>query len=310
MKKRYSGVVIPAITPLTESHELDKEGVKNMFANFHANNVEPFILGTTGEAASLPITVKFDYIKLAGELKQGTDKLYVGVASNRFEESVSLAKYAFENGADAVAAHLPSYYKLSDAQVKNYYEQLAGQCGGPLIIYNIPATTHMSISLKLIDELSYHDNIVGVKDSEQNEERVRESIKLWKDREDFSYFLGWAARSADALLNGSDGLIPSTGNLFPGVYNAMMEAVKNGDHDLVYAFQKKSDMLGKLYQSGRLLGESLWALKVLMYESKLCLPYVMPPLYPQSADDEAQLIKTLHEIRDNEGLNLKIDICD
>jgi 4-hydroxy-tetrahydrodipicolinate synthase len=310
MKKKYSGVVIPAISPLTESLELDKAGVKNMFANFRANSVMPFILGTTGEASSLPTELKCDYMKLAGQLKQPTDMLYVGVASNQFEESVYLARCAFDNGADAVAAHLPTYYKLSEYQMKKYYEQLADKCDGPLIIYNIPATTHMSLPLKVIDELSYHDNIVGVKDSEQNDERLRESIKLWKDREDFSYFLGWAARSADALLNGSDGLIPSSGNLFPGIYNEMAQAAVLGNRDQVYALQKKSDIVGRLYQSGRLLGESLWALKVLMYQLGICQPYVMPPLQPQSAEEEMHLIKTLKELMKNEGLKLKVDICD
>ena len=310
MKKKYNGVIIPAVTPLTADYSLDIPGVKNMFANFRANDVMAFILGTTGEAASLPDDVKYNYIKLAGELKQPTDQLYVGIASNRFEESVALAKYAFENGADAVAANLPSYYKLSDSQITNYYQQLADQCTGPLIIYNIPATTHMSIPLKVIDELSYHPNIVGVKDSEQSDERLKESLILWKEREDFSYFLGWAARSEYALLNGSDGIIPSSGNLFPGIYNDMAQAAKLGDKERVHVLQKKSDTAGRLYQAGRLLGESLWALKILMHESGICQPNVMCPLQPQSAEEEAKLIKTLHEVVKNEGLDLKIDICD
>jgi len=90
----------------------------------------------------------------------------------------------------------------------------------------------------------------------------------------------------------------------------MAQAAKIGDKDAVYALQRKSDMVGKLYQSGRLLGESLWALKVLMFESGLCQSHVMPPLQPQSAEEEAHLVKTLHEVIKNEGLNLKIDICD
>lgn len=77
MKKKYNGVIIPAVTPLMADYTLDRQGVKNMFANFKANDVMAFILGTTGEAASLPIEVKYDYIKLAGELKQPTDQLYV-----------------------------------------------------------------------------------------------------------------------------------------------------------------------------------------------------------------------------------------
>ena len=310
MKKKYNGIVVPALSPLTESFGLDSAGVKNMFANFRANNVSPFILGTTGEAASLPTSVKYDYIKLAGKLKQGNDALYVGIAANCFEESVALAKYSFDHGADAVAAHLPSYYKLSEYQVKRYFEQLADKCGGPLIMYNIPATTHMSLPLTLVDELSHHDNIVGIKDSEQNDERLKESLKLWKNRSDFSYFLGWAARSSEALLNGSDGLIPSTGNLFPMVYSEMKLAAEAGNLDLVYALQHKSDVLGRLYQSGRLLGESLWALKVLMSEAGLCQSYVMPPLRPQGAAEEEQLLKNFQELLKAEGLDIKVNICE
>jgi dihydrodipicolinate synthase/N-acetylneuraminate lyase len=304
IKKKYQGVVIPAVTPVTESFKLDEGGVENMFSNFHSNGVYPFILGTTGESSSLCTELKNNYIKLAGKLKRPGDMLYAGIASNCFDESVELAKYCFDNGVDAVVANLPSYYRLSDGQVKKYFEQLVEQCNGPLIIYNIPATTHMSISLDVIDELSHHENIVATKDSERSDERLKESLKLWADRKDFSHFLGWAGRSAEAILNGSDGLVPSTGNLHPGIYNEMKLAALSGDADKVHALQKQSDILGNLYQSGRLLGESLWALKVLMNEAGLCQPYVVPPLQPSDDSEAIALIKGLHEIMELEGLKI------
>src|SRR5688500_20096489 len=106
--------------------------------------------------------------------------------------------------------------------MKQYLETLADAIALPLVIYNIPATTHMSIPLNLIDELSHHPNVIATKDSERSEERLKQSLELWKDRNDFSHFLGWAAKSAEALINGSDGLIPSTGNLVPEVYSEMV----------------------------------------------------------------------------------------
>jgi 4-hydroxy-tetrahydrodipicolinate synthase len=136
----------------------------------------------------------------------------------------------------------------------------------------------MSIPLALIDELSQHATIVGLKDSERSEERMLESLKLWKDRTDFHYILGWAAKSADALLNGADGLVPSTGNLYPEVYEDMLKAFEQGDKDKMFAMQQLSDEYGVLYQSNRTLGESLHALKLLMKEKGLCSAYVMPPL--------------------------------
>src|SRR5690349_5096021 len=180
-KKKYAGLIVPTITPLTSKHKLDHEAVEKMFDNFSRNGVMPFIIGTTGEASSLPIEVKKDFIERACRLKKNGTLLYAGISSNVFEESVELAKYCFDKGIDVVAANLPSYYLLSDLQVQQYFEQLADAVRGPLIIYNIPATTHMSIPLSLIDHLSYHDNIVGTKDSERNDERLKQSLELWRN---------------------------------------------------------------------------------------------------------------------------------
>ena len=74
-KKKYQGVVIPAVTPLTSAQTLDEHAVKKMWAYFHANHVMPFILGTTGEASSLPAAVKYHYIQLAAKLKKPGDTL-------------------------------------------------------------------------------------------------------------------------------------------------------------------------------------------------------------------------------------------
>jgi dihydrodipicolinate synthase/N-acetylneuraminate lyase len=64
-KKKYSGVVIPAVTPLTAGFKLDHAAVETMFANFYKHQVSPFILGTTGESVSLPNQLKLDYLQAA-----------------------------------------------------------------------------------------------------------------------------------------------------------------------------------------------------------------------------------------------------
>ena len=90
-QKKYKGVVVPAVTPLasptTNRLSLDAEAVERMFANFRQHQVMPFILGTTGEAASLPQSIKQDYLKVAARVKQSGDVLYAGISSNIMEES-------------------------------------------------------------------------------------------------------------------------------------------------------------------------------------------------------------------------------
>jgi 4-hydroxy-tetrahydrodipicolinate synthase len=276
--KRYQGVIIPAVTPLTEDRMLDRDGVAKLLTHFRKEGAMPFILGTTGEASSLPAALKHEYVRLAAREKLPGEILYAGISSNCQEESVEMAQRYLEAGADVLVAALPSYYGLREAQMSKYFEQLADRIGGPLVIYNIPSTTHMSIPLTVINELSRHPNIVGTKDSERNEDRLAASLDLWAGREDFSHFLGWAAKSAVAILGGSDGLVPSTGNINPGVYRELYAAGCNGDRESATLWQQMSDTLGELYQAGRMLGDSLAALKVILHEAALCQPYVMPPL--------------------------------
>ncbi len=295
--KKFKGIIVPAVTPLTASFKIDEAAVEKIFSQFYQHSISPFILGTTGESASLPLSVKEEYVKAAEKNKKTGSVLYAGISSNVFEESVEFATFCADHGVDAVAATLPSYYALTEAQMKKYFEKLADAVPLPMIIYNIPATTHMSIPLQLIDELSHHPDIIATKDSERSDERLQKSLELWKDREDFGHFLGWAAKSAEALIGGSDGLIPSTGNLVPDIYDVMLQAVEQGDHSKANEMQRLSDAYGNLYQGGKTLGESLWALKVLMNEKNLCKPFVMPPLQPMPEDEKQKLIKSFKEFK-------------
>lgn len=277
-EKKYKGVIVPAITPLTEKLQLDEAAVEKLFASFYHHNISPFILGTTGEFSSLPLQLKKDYVLAAEKNKKMGTLLYAGIGSNVLAESIEFAAFCCLHAVDVLVATLPSYYPLTEKQMLQYFKSLADNISLPLFIYNIPATTHMSIPLSVIDELSRRENIVGIKDSERSEERMQESLNLWKDRPDFHYILGWAAKSADALLLGADGLVPSTGNLYPEIYADMLQAFEQSDNEKLFALQKLSDDYGALYQSNRTLGESLLELKTLMNKKGLCEAIVMPPL--------------------------------
>lgn len=294
--KRYKGIIVPAITPFTARYELDEKAVEKIWTLFYEFSVSPFILGTTGESASLSWELKRKYVKKATAIKKKGALLYAGISSNCTDESVDFAKFCIDNGVDALVATVPSYYVLSESQTRKFFIDLAETVKAPLVIYNIPATTHASIPLSLIDELSHHEYIVAIKDSERNGERIQRSLELWKDRKDFSYLLGWAAKSVEALIGGCDGLIPSTANLVPEIYAAMLRAVEEGNHQKAYEMQQGSDIYGRLYQEGKTLGESLWALKVLMKEKGLCESIVMPPLQPLSKEEENKLVQELHKL--------------
>ncbi len=278
VEKKYSGVVVPMVTPFNSNFSIDENAVAKIMQSFEYNNVQPFILGTTGEAASIPIALQNDLIKIAAKNKTANTILYAGISSNSTLQTIENANFCADNNVDVVVATVPAYFALTNSQIINYFETLANKSNLPVIIYNIPATTNVSLNLEILDELSKHPNIVGIKDSERSEERLTKSIALWKDRNECSFLIGWAAKSAEGLLVGADGIIPSTGNLTPKLYNDLYFAAQKKDAQTTYALQKLSDEIGATYQSNRTLGESLKALKMLMKENGLCEDYMMPPL--------------------------------
>jgi dihydrodipicolinate synthase/N-acetylneuraminate lyase len=296
INRREQYVIVPLVTPLTENYALDEAAVEKILVYIQEDGCQPFILGTTGEASSLPFSVKKAYISKAVSLKNKFIPLYVGIGSNCVNDSVELARLAFDMGADTVVATLPSYYQLTDSQMMQYFEKLADSIPGSLMIYNIPSTTHMSIPLKVIDELSRHEKIVGVKDSERSDDRLNQSLDLWSKREDFGFYVGWAARSAYALEKGCHGIVPSTGNINPELYTGINFCVYIDDMENANRDQKISDQLGDIYQSGKTLGESLAALKALMKIAGFCDSHMMPPLEKVSPEEEIKLRKAYKEI--------------
>lgn len=297
-------IIVPVVAPLKQDLSLDREAVRRIFMFLHENHACPFILGTTGEAASLSKSFRDEYLEVAAESKAEGQHWYVGVSSNILEESISISQQAHRLGVTAIAATLPTYYQLSVYQMERYFMQLADACSAGLIVYNIPATTHMSLPLDLIERLSTHENIVGIKDSERNMERLQDSLNRWSDREDFKHYIGWAGAAGFALLNGSSGVVPSTGNFAPSVYVQMCEAAERQDVGLVKMMQKQSDELGNLYQANKSLGESLWALKVLMKELGLCEEYMMPPLNSLGDKERQEILRGFHELINNQHIKL------
>jgi dihydrodipicolinate synthase/N-acetylneuraminate lyase len=294
--KKYAGVIIPLVTPFTEDLKIDTSAAVKIIESFTNNNAKPLIFGTTGESASIPEELKVKFLNDIKKEFSDKIKIYAVISDNCMFNSIEAAKKYFDLGIDTTVALLPSYYHLTQAQILNYFEQLIEKIPGKLFIYNIPATTHISISLDVIDKLSRHERIVGVKDSERDLERLKESIHLWKDREDFSHFVGWGAQCFNAMWEGSDGIIPSTGNFSPSVFKDMYEAVLEGEKKKGEIAQDISMEISAIYQKNKTLGESLAALKVMMNEIDLCGTTMMPPLTELDEKETSLLRETTREI--------------
>ena len=291
-RKKYSGVVVPMVTPLTESKKVDVAAVEEIVMSFSNNHLSPLVLGTTGESASFGAKEGVELVKAAVASKGLNQHIYAGLVGNNVQHLINCGKRFFDLGADVVVATLPSYYILTPDQMIAFYERLADSLPGPLMMYNIKATTQMSIPLEVVERLSRHENISGLKDSERDVERLQKCINTYKERKDFSFFCGWGGQSANSLKWGADGIVPSTGNIVPEKYKQLYLAAIQQDYEKAEHLQAKTDEVAKIYQEGRTLGQSLAALKVMMGVADLCKPYMMPPL-TELSEEEAEKIRKI-----------------
>jgi len=286
---RIQGTIVPMVTPFTANGELDEPAVERIATHLAAHDLGIFVLGTTGEGPSLPGAARRRIVEITVATAGHRVPVCAGIGDNCLTDATTAARDYLRLKVDAVVAQLPSYYPLSADEMEAYFRALAHGVPGPLMLYNIPGTTHMSVPLDVVGRLSALTNVVGFKDSEAGGDRPEKLAAMLRGREGFSLFMGVAAQATRALRLGFDGSVPSSGNLAPRVWRDLLTAARAGDWTRALVLQQEADAAAAIYQGGRSLGQSLAALKAAMAVLGLCTPHMAPPLLTVGPDEQAAI---------------------
>lgn len=280
---KLGGVVVPLVTPITSDGQLDFAALDRLIEFQIADGVGGLLLlGTTGEGPCVPRPLRRPFVEQAVATARKRLRIYANVTENSLADTLAGAKEFFSVGADAVAALPPFYFPPRPAELTAWFRALLEASPGPVLLYNIPTTTHVSIPLEAIGELVGHPSFVGLKDSENDAQRHAELLRRFGGRTDFSLFCGVGALMAQDLRSGMDGIVPSVGNLIPGVCQRLCAAAQRGDWTEATRHAEGMNAVAALYQKGRTLAQSLAAIKGLLHLRGLCSPAVFPPLLPVS----------------------------
>jgi 4-hydroxy-tetrahydrodipicolinate synthase len=276
---KYCGVVVPMISPFTPAGEIDEPAVGRIVEVLVGGGIGGiFPLGTTGEASSIHPDDKCRLVEATVKHVNQRAMVYAGIAGNCLRESLEAASEYKDLGVDAVVAHMPSYYPLSDAEIEQYFQRLADKVPLPLVLYNIPVTTHHQIALGVVERLMNHGNIVAIKDSSGDAKRLTEMLAMTGGRGGFPVLLGSSVTFTHGLRHGGVGLVPSGGHLVPREYQAMYLAAMNKQWNEVERLQQETDEVCAQYLKGRSLGQGLAMLKVLLEKRGVCGRTMLPPL--------------------------------
>jgi dihydrodipicolinate synthase/N-acetylneuraminate lyase len=137
------------------------------------------VLGSTGEAVMLDDAESRDVLRVAAESTSAEKVLIAGVGRDSVKATVELAEAAAEFQYDAVLVRTPTYYAplMPASAVLHYFRSVADRSPLPVVLYNIPKFVPYAIPVDVVAELAQHPNIVGIKDSTGDVERIRSLVE-------------------------------------------------------------------------------------------------------------------------------------
>ena len=292
---QHYGVVVPMVTPVTPAGQLDEPAVDRLVEYLIAGGVEGiFVLGTTGEGVSVPRASRCKLVEWTAAKVRRRVKVYAGIGDMHPNDLQAGNEY-FHAGADAVVARPPIAFP--EDQLLPWFQSLLDGLEGPLVLYNMPAMTHVSIPLEVVGKLLGHPRLAGIKDSENNPKRLETLLKLYGGDPKFSIFVGVGALMAQGLKQGAEGIVPSVGNLIPEVCHHLCACAERGEWSEAQQCAERMSAVAAMYQKGRTLGESLAALKAALAFRGLCEPYMLPPLLPLTDSERDGLRRQMDQLR-------------
>jgi len=174
------GIFPPITTPFYPEGEVY---YKKLEANVERYSRTPVagivVLGSTGEAILLSDEERRQTLKVTRDAAANHKVLIAGTGIESAHETLRLTEYAADIGYDIAMVRTPHYYKgqMKPANMLAFYRTVADRSPLPVIIYNFPQATGYDMPAELVIELADHPNVIGIKESSGDVEKVRKMVE-------------------------------------------------------------------------------------------------------------------------------------
>jgi 4-hydroxy-tetrahydrodipicolinate synthase len=231
---RLKGIFVPMLTPLTPDETLDEASLRRLVDFLVGAGVHGiWSMGTTGEFAALPESERARGVAATIEQVGGRVPVIANIGDSSTGLALRHARHAVEAGADALALTPPHYYPHTmDEMLTHFRAMKEAHPDLPLLVYNIPQTVKVKMSVATTLQLAREGTVQGIKDS-QNDLRwfrvLATSIREDGLEDQFRLFLGTRILIDAALVIGAHGAIPATSNVAPAAAAEAWESAISGD---------------------------------------------------------------------------------
>jgi 4-hydroxy-tetrahydrodipicolinate synthase len=252
--RALSGVVPPLISPLTMDGEPDLPAARRLVEHALDGGCSGlFVLGGCGEGPWLTLHQRAAIITSARDTAAGRAPVLAGCMLPGTGPAVEAARSAADAGADAIVAGSPYYFGVAAADQQRHVEALLRAVDLPILLYNIPPSTHHYLSPDLVATLAAEPRVLGIKDSAGDIKAFDAFVRIKQRQPAFRVLQGHEGAMSASLLMGGDGLVPGLANVTPRLFVLLVEAARRADLDEVRRLQEQLDLLGTLHAEGHWL---------------------------------------------------------
>lgn len=231
MDLKNSHIMTAMVTPFGKDGNVDYELLKKLIDHLLSTGTDGILVsGTTGEGPTLTEEEKIELIEKTVEYVAGRVPVVAGTGSNNTKATIEYTnKVAKIDGVDAALVVVPYYNKPDQAGMIAHFTAIADNVDLPIVMYNIPGRTGVTMEVETIAELSKHQNIIGIKDC-TGIVNMAEIVANTPD--DFLAFTGEDADALAARNVGAQGVISVASHLFGKEISQMYAANSKGDNEI------------------------------------------------------------------------------
>lgn len=222
------GSLVALITPMNQDGSINYEQLHDLI-DWHIENGTDGIVavGTTGESATLPVEEHLAVIEATVKHVNKRIPVIAGTGANNTVEAIALSQAAEQAGADYTLSVVPYYNKPSQEGIYQHFKAIAEATSIPMVIYNVPGRTVVSMSNDTILRLAEIPNIVGVKEASG---KIGSNIELINSvPEGFAVLSGDDPTGLPFMLCGGHGVVTVAANVAPKLFADMCRAALEGD---------------------------------------------------------------------------------
>jgi 4-hydroxy-tetrahydrodipicolinate synthase len=247
-----TGIVPPLITPLDSDGGIDTRSLGKLVEYLLAGGVHGlFVLGSSGEAASLDAEERASVIRTVTATAAGRVPVLVGVIDTSLQRIFTYLDMAKSLGASAVVALPTYYYQTNQPEIVEFFRAIAHRSSLPLVAYNLPQMVGVSMEPETVSQLAREGTIGAIKDSSADLSRTRETLLATKDVPHFRVLTGLEMVVDLAVAMGVAGAVPGLANVAPRQYVETFELARVGQVDQARVIQEQLTALFNITRQGR-----------------------------------------------------------